>query len=120
MVNRPELFDRLKDYISEADFTGRVREVAEQLFRQYRDTGQVNPGAILNRYEESEDQKLIAGILSSEFPFETDPEAAGKALTEMVRRIKQSKVDRKLREGEGSPLELAKQKKDIKKIEIHL
>ena len=120
MVNRPELFDRLKDYISEADFTGRVREVAEQLFRQYRDTGQVNPGAILNRYEESEDQKLIAGILSSEFPFETDPEAAGKALTEMVRRIKQSEVDRKLREGEGSPLELAKQKKDIKKIEIHL
>jgi DNA primase len=120
MVNRPELFDKLKGLVTEEDFTGRVREVAEQLFRQYRDTGTVQPAAILSRYEEPEDQRVIAGILSSEFPFETDQSAAEKALTELVRKLKLSGVDRSLRQGGGSALELARKKKEIQKIQVRL
>ena len=120
MVNRPELFDKLKGLVTEEDFTGRVREVAEQLFRQYRDTGTVQPAAILSRYEEPEDQRVIAGILSSEFPFETDQSAAEKALTELVRKLKLSGVDRSLRQGGGSALELARTKKEIQKIQVRL
>ena len=120
MVNRPELFARLKPYIREEDFTGRVREVAAQLFQQYNDSGTVQPAAILSRYEEPEDQREIAGILSSEFPFETDQLAAEKALTELVRRLKTESVDRALREGNGSAFELARQKREIQKIQIRL
>ncbi len=120
MVNKPVLFEKLKPYVSEADFTGRVKEVADQLFVQYRETGNVNPAAILSRYEESEDQREIAGILSSEFPFETDREAVEKTLTELIRKLKLREVDRKLRAGEGNAFQLAKEKKDIQKIVIHL
>ncbi len=120
MVNRPELFSTLSGVISEEDFTGRVHEVATQLFQQYRETGSVTPAAILSRYEESEDQREIAGILSREFPFETEQDAAEKALTELVRKLKLKAVDEKLRNGTGSAFELARQKKDIQKIEIHL
>ncbi len=120
MVNRPELFGKLKNYISEEDFSGKVKEVATQLFRQYRDTGQVNPAALLNRFEESGEQREIAGILSRDEPFEIEKEAEEKALTEMVKKLKLREVDRKLRGGEGSAFELAKKKKDIQKLEIHL
>ncbi len=120
MVNRPELFDKLNTYVSEEDFTGRVREVAEQLFRQYRETGTVSPAAILSRYEESGDQREITEILYNEVPFETDQEAVEKALTELVRKLKQRRIDRQLRAGEGSTFELAKKKREIQKIVIHL
>ncbi|MBR0147009.1 MAG: DNA primase [Eubacterium sp.] len=120
MVNRPELFSKLGEYISETDFTGRVREVADELFRQYRETGTVQPAAILSRYEEPEDQRVIAGILNSEFPFETDQVAAEKALTELVRKLKLRTIDRSLREGGGGALELARKKKDVQRIQIRL
>ncbi|MBR3537558.1 MAG: DNA primase [Eubacterium sp.] len=120
MVNRPELFKTLAPHISEEDFTGRTREVAEQLFRQYKETGNVNPAALLNRYEESEDQRVIAGIMSNELPFEADADSAGKALTELVRKVKLKAVDEKLRAGEGSAIELARKKKEIQRIVIHV
>ena len=120
MVNRPELFDRLKEYISEEDFTGRVREVADQLYRQYRETGKVQPAQILSRYEEPDDQKVIAGILSGEFPFETEPDAAEKALTEMVRKLKLRAIDREFQKEGANPFQLAARKREIQKIRVHL
>ena len=120
MVNRPELFGILKDHISEEDFSGVVREVADQLYAQYRETGKVEPAAILSRYEESEDQNTVAGILSREMPFETERDSAEKALTELVKKLKLRSVDQALRSGQGSALALARQKKEIQKIKVTL
>ena len=120
MVNRPELFAVLKPYISEEDFTGLVQDVARLLFGQYRETGAVQPAKVLDKYQEPEDQKIIAGILSGEFPFETDRLAAEKALTELVRKVKMHSVDRELLAEGADPFRLAAQKREISKIQIRL
>ena len=85
-----------------------------------RETGKVEPAAILSRYEESEDQNTVAGILSREMPFETERDSAEKALTELVKKLKLRSVDQALRSGQGSALALARQKKEIQKIKVTL
>ena len=116
----PELFRKLSGYISEEDFTGPIRPVAGELFRQFRETGDVQPAKVLSTYADDENSSEVAGMLSREFPFETDTDAMEKALTELVRKIRLQNVDDALKRGEGSRLELAKKKREIQKIVVRL
>lgn len=120
MVNEPYLFEKLENVLSEEDFTvDYIRAVADMLFKQYRDTGTVNPAQILNRYEDAENQEKVSGIFTKELEFDTTPSVLEKALTDLIIKIKTANIDRLLKTGEGiSSIELAKKKSEIKRLKI--
>ncbi len=120
MVNEPYLFEKLENVLSEDDFTvDYIRAVADMLFKQYRDTGTVNPAQILNRYEDAENQEKVSGIFTKELEFDTTPSVLEKALTDLIIKIKTANIDRLLKTGEGiSSIELAKKKSEIKRLRI--
>ncbi|MBR3537683.1 MAG: DNA primase, partial [Eubacterium sp.] len=120
MVGLPEYFGKLKEYISPEDFTGRCREIAEELFRQYESEGRIEPKRILSRYPDEDSQKEVAHILSDEFPFDADKESTEKALTEIVRKVKLEGEDRAMQNREGGWIEHAKRKAMWQKLTIRL
>lgn len=128
MVNRPELFGKLKGIISEEDFSAEVRPVADELFRQYREEGKLQPALILAKCQDEEEQSRMAGVMSRELPFASSQEggealdklAMEKAITELVRRVKLRRIDEALRKGEGSAFENAKRKRELQKLVITL
>ena len=57
MVGKPELFGQLEGILTEEDFIDEdYHTVAKRLFDQYRDSGTVNPAAIVNLFEDIEKQ----------------------------------------------------------------
>ena len=122
MVNEPYLFERLSDIISEDDFTvDYISDVAQCAFSEYRQTGEVNPAKILNRYEDAELQEKVSGIFTKELEFDTTPSVLEKVLTDIIIKIKSNNIDRQLKNNTGlSSIELAKKKSEIKKLKIKL
>lgn len=122
MVNEPYLFEKLEGVISEEDFTADyIKDVAECVFREYRETGEVSPAKILNRYDDAELQEKVSGMFTKELEFDTTPSVLEKALTDIIIKIKSNNIDRQLKTGSGiSTIELAKKKSELKKLRINL
>ncbi len=94
LVNDPGLFSRLEDFLSEEDFIDSdYRAVAGILFQQYRDTGAVNPAAIVDMFDDVEKQRLVAQILQTELPFDMSIEEKERAINDVVRKTKLTSID---------------------------
>jgi DNA primase len=97
LVNDTSLFEKLKDVISVDDFSDDdYRQVAERLFGQYRDTGQVVPAAIVNMFEDVEKQKLVGSILQTELPYDISHDEKEKAINEVIKKVKFAKIEYEL------------------------
>lgn len=97
LVNDTSLFEKLKDIISVDDFSDDdYRQVAERLFGQYRDTGQVVPAAIVNMFEDVEKQKLVGSILQTELPYDISHDEKEKAINEVIKKVKFAKIEYEL------------------------
>ncbi|MGN0435208.1 MAG: DNA primase [Wujia sp.] len=102
MVNDPVLFKLLDGVVDEEDFTDEsCMAVAKLLYKQYRDTGTVKPAAIVDMSDDVDKQRLVAGMLQTELPFETNHEERERALNDVVRKVKLDKIDRELAESSG-------------------
>ena len=122
MVNEPYLFEKLEGIITEEDFTADyIKDVAECVFREYRENGEVSPAKILNRYDDAELQEKVSGIFTKELEFDTTPSVMERALTDIIIKIKTNNIDKLLKSGSGiSSIELAKKKSELKKLRINL
>ena len=122
MVNEQYLFDRLAKVITEKDFTEDIiKDVAESIFDQYREKGEVVPANILNRFTDAASQEKVSEIFTKELEFDTTPSMMEKVLTDLVIKIKMNNIDKALKSGENiSQIELARKKNEINKIKIKL
>ena len=58
LIEDTRLFDSIKGWITEEDFTEPLyRKAAQELFTQYGESGQVNPAKIISRFQEEEEQR---------------------------------------------------------------
>lgn len=97
LVNDTNLFRVLEGIIDERDFMGEGYEkVAEVLFKQYADTGSVNPAAIVNMFDDVEGQRLVASILQTELPIDMNSEEKERAINDVVKKTKMEKIDYEL------------------------
>lgn len=98
LVNYPEqLFPQLRGRIGPEDFTDAMYQtLAEQLFRQYETTGNVNPAAIINQYEEVEEQARAASVLQTTLRIEPSAEDNSMVITEIVRKVKEESLQYQL------------------------
>ena len=70
--------------------------LADQLFHQYEINGTVNPAAIINQYEEADQQEQAASILQTTLQLEPSPEDNSMVITEIVRKVKEESLQHQL------------------------
>ena len=94
MVNMPELFTKLKGIIGPDDFYEPLcRKIADMIYEQYNTKGSIAPAAILNRFDDVEEQKRIANIVQTTLEIEPEEHENAKAIEDVVRKVKLGKID---------------------------
>ncbi len=95
LIERPELFDKLKGVVDENDILEPLyHQAAALLFQEYRETGAVNPARLLSQFESKEEQTEVAALFHT-LPTEEelDEKAQEKAFNETIRRIKKMSLE---------------------------
>lgn len=94
LIERPELFDKVKGIITEEDFVEPLyRQAAELVFAGHRQ-GNVNPGEILNHFINDEEQyKQVAGLFHARLEESLGNEEQKKAISDIVYRVKKNSLD---------------------------
>ena len=93
--------------MSEDDFIDDdYHTVAKRLFDQYRQTGTVNPAAIVNLFEDIEKQRLVAKILQTELDVEITEEERERVINDLIRKVKMARIDYELANIAANPEKL--------------
>ena len=119
----PSLFASIRRYLQPEDFSeGLYRKVAGILFEEMGAGGEVSPAAILNRFVQDETYSEAAALFLSPLSEELDGEELKNALSEAVRKIRLSSVERALEQtADASELmELMKKKQAVRSERIEL
>lgn len=124
MVNDTRLFQILDGIVTEEDFIDEdYRAVADILFGQYRDTGQVKPAAIVDIFEDVDKQRLVAKILQTELPFDISEDERERAVNDVIKKTKLARIDYELTQNAGDMAkfqELIMMKAKVSKMHISL
>lgn len=121
LVEHPEIYPHIASYISVDDFlTPLYHSVAILLFEQLKSGEKLNPAKIMTRFEDEEQQKEVAGIFNTHLKYQISPDERDKALTDVVRKVKQNSIDDKMNHTTDIVAwqELLSQKNKIRKLNI--
>ncbi len=89
-----KLFSLLKDIITPDDFVEQpYRQVAEMLYEQFQQDGQVHPAKIISFFESKEEQSLVASLFNTDIQMVEEPKDREKALNDIVLKIKKHSLD---------------------------
>ena len=88
LIERPELYDRIKNVITPADFVDELAvKVAEMVFAQ-KEKGENNPAEILNHFINDEEQyQEVAALFHTNLTEGMTREEQKKAFQEIVVRV---------------------------------
>lgn len=93
IVNKPRLYDRIRKYISPADFTeGVCRKVAERLFQEL-EQGTFNPAGIISLFQEEEEQREAAALFTANLPELEKEGDREKAFRDILLSVKQNSYE---------------------------
>lgn len=97
LTERPDLFAQIKDVITPDDYLEEpYRQVAEILYEQM-ETGKAEPAVIISRFEDVEEQKIVASMFQTNLQTEMKQKEKEKAINELVFRIKERSIEHKTR-----------------------
>lgn len=97
LIASPGLYSFIKEDVSAEDFLDETyRKAAGLLFGQL-EKGELVPARIIDQFEEVESQSLVAGMFQTEFETKMSLEERGKAFTELVYKIKEYSIERRMR-----------------------
>ncbi len=93
IADKPQLYGKIKKYISAQDFTeGVCRRVAERLFQEL-EQGTFNPAGIISMFEEEEEQREAAALFSANLPaLDTELEKE-KAFRDILLSVKKNSYE---------------------------
>lgn len=93
LVDRPELYEQVKEEITPEDFTEELyRRVAVLLYGQY-ENGTANPAQIISTFSDEEEQRTVAGLFHARLPELTSPQEQEKALRDVIARMKRDSLE---------------------------
>lgn len=114
LIAEPKLYASVKEFVSAEDFfDGIYKEAAGLLFEQL-ETGELVPAKIIDHFEDVESQKAAASMFQTDFETKMSTEEREKAFTELVYKIKEYSIERRMR-GLTDMNELQKLVKEKKK-----
>jgi DNA primase len=119
LTDDPKLYPKVKQYIRVEDFTEEIyRKVAGTLFEDF-EAGKFNPSAIIDLFEDEEEQKKAAEILQTNLP-ETDTTGdRDKAFTDIILSVKKASYEAFTREPVSSVealQESVRRKKELEEL----
>ena len=126
LIEKPELYDKIKDFIVSEDFTeGIYYEVAEIVFKLLEEEKAVVPAKIINYFQSVEEQTEAAALFSAETHGEMSQRGWEKALSDTIYRIKENSLDKQsIKAIENNDTELLQEiimkKANLKKSDIKL
>jgi DNA primase len=105
LLERPELYGRIKQEVAPEDFTEELyRQTAALLYEQY-ERGEANPARIIGAFSDPEQQRTVASVFHARLPeMETDAERE-KALRDVIARIKRNSLEAKKEQVDVTSLE---------------
>jgi len=129
LVTYPEIFDKVAQYLNAEDFIVPLyKEVAQMLFRQREEEGQVNPAKLLNSFTDSEEQREVASLFNATIHLETQQEQ-DRAFADTLLRIKAESLAEKNRNLDPTDMvglqQILKEKKELEELgrkrqELHI
>ena len=123
LIEDVSLFEKIEKVISIQDFREEpYKTVAQMLFAQYADDGQVNPAKIINCFESREVQSEVASMFNRNLNQELTEQEKERALNETVYKIKKDSLD--YRNSHATDLEelqnIIKEQAELQKLHISL
>ena len=125
----PGIFDKVAQYLNAEDFIGPLyKEVAQMLFRQREEEGQVNPAKLLNSFTDSEEQREVASLFNATIHLETQQEQ-DRAFADTLLRIKAESLAEKNRNLDPTDMvglqQILREKKELEELgrkrqELHI
>ena len=129
LVTYPGIFDKVAQYLNAEDFIVPLyKEVAQMLFRQRAEEGQVNPAKLLNSFTDSEEQREVASLFNATIHLETQQEQ-DRAFADTLLRIKAESLAEKNRNLDPTDMaglqQILKEKKELEELgrkrqELHI
>ena len=129
LVTYPGIFDKVAQYLNAEDFIVPLyKEVAQMLFRQREEEGQVNPAKLLNSFTDSEEQREVASLFNATIHLETQQEH-DRAFADTLLRIKAESLAEKNRNLDPTDMvglqQILREKKELEELgrkrqELHI
>ena len=129
LVTYPGIFDKVAQYLNAEDFIVPLyKEVAQMLFRQREEEGQVNPAKLLNSFTDSEEQREVASLFNATIHLETQQEQ-DRAFADTLLRIKSESLAERNRNWDPTDMaglqQIVKAKKELEELgrkrrELHI
>ena len=129
LVTYPGIFDKVAQYLNAEDFIVPLyKEVAQMLFRQREEEGQVNPARLLNSFTDSEEQREVASLFNATIHLETQQEQ-DRAFADALLRIKAESLAEKNRNLDPTDMvglqQILREKKELEELgrkrqELHI
>ena len=99
LSEEPERYERVREYISEEDFSDPVyKKIAARMFHDMAE-GPPQPAAILNMFEDAEEQQTASEVFHTKLDAVSTAEEKEQAFRDIVVRIKQNRMDTVGQEG---------------------
>ncbi len=121
LVEKPELYQMIKEYIAPEDFTeGIYAQVAKVLFEQFQESGMANPAKIVTMFSENDEQSQVAEIFNTNVSGIEDTRDWEKAIKETIVRIKENSLEQRRKNMDSNDVnalnEIIKSKKMIQEL----
>lgn len=121
LVEKPELYQMIKEYIAPEDFTeGIYAQVAKVLFEQFQESGMANPAKIVTMFSENDEQSQVAEIFNTNVTGIEDTRDWEKAIKETIVRIKENSLEQMRKNMDSNDVnalnEIIKSKKMIQEL----
>ena len=97
LIEQPALYEQVKHIVHVEDFLEEpYRQVAGLLYEQL-ERGQAEPAQIISRFEDVEEQRMVAGMFQTTLSAKMDNREKEKAVNELIHRIKERSIEHQTR-----------------------
>ncbi len=124
-AEEPQILKALMRYVDVDCFPDEpYRSVAETMYKA-AESGGISPGAIIDRYDDEEEQGIVAGIFSYDIRENLSEQERDRTFADTVRRILQADLEKRCKEAVNANdmaafAKLTLDKQNLKKLNISL
>lgn len=93
LIDEPQLFDKIKEYISPNDFVEPFYHNVAELFWKQLERQDINPAKIIDYFESEEEHNRAAGLFHSPLSKELTLSEKERALNDTILKIKKNSLD---------------------------
>jgi DNA primase len=93
LIDEPEVFDRVKEYILPEDFIDPLlKDVAEKLYAQF-EKGSISPAAIVGTYDTEEAHSEVSALFNEQLDSSLSKAERERALNDVVLLVKKNSIN---------------------------